>query len=139
MKNGRSTEVNATAGRDAGIVAWTPDLFDDAPVPLGDWPTASTLEGRFLARLMRGARMTAADWLSVARSMRLPAEACELKELGWSIQRRLETVRTTDRGRLARVARYWLEPRQREAAAASERGQRFLAAVDAAEGRGGAR
>lgn len=54
MKNGRSTEVKATAGRDAGIVARTPDLFDDAPVPLGTWPSASALEGRFLARLLRG-------------------------------------------------------------------------------------
>lgn len=30
MKNGRCTEVTATAGRDAGIVARTPDLFDAA-------------------------------------------------------------------------------------------------------------
>lgn len=138
MKNGRSTEVKATAGRDAGIVAQTPDMFDDAPVPLGIWPSASALEGRFLARLLRGGELTAADWLGDARSMRLAAEVQELRDLGWVVQSKRETVRTADRGRLAHVARYWLEPNQRDAAAASERGWRFLAAVDAAEGRRGA-
>lgn len=135
MKNGRSTEVKATAGRDAGIVARTPDLFDDAPVPLGTWPSLDALEGRFLARLLRGDECTAADWLDDARSMRLAAEVHELRDLGWAVESRRETVRTADRGRLAHVARYWLEPHQRDAAAASERGRRFLAAVDAAEGR----
>lgn len=139
MKNGRYTEVQATAGRDAGIVARTPDLFDSAPVPLGSWPSASALEGRFLARLLRGAELTAADWLGAARSMRLAAEVLELRDLGWAVQSKRETVRTADRGRLAHVARYWLEPRQCEAAAASERGRYFLAAVDAAEGRRAAR
>lgn len=138
MKDGRNTEVQAAAGGDAGIVARTGDLFDDAPVPLGDWPSASALEGRFLARLLHGGELTAGDWLRDACSMRLAAEVVELRGLGWAVQARRETVRTADRGRRAVVARYWLEPRQRQAAVASERGWRFVAAVDAAEGRGGA-
>ncbi len=135
MKNGRITEVNATAGGDAGIVARTGDLFDDAPVPLGEWPSAAALEGRFLARLLRGGELTAADWLGDAHSMRLAAEVQELRELGWAVQSRRLTVRTRDRGRLAHVARYSLEPHQCKAAAQSERGRRFVAAVDAAEGK----
>lgn len=62
MKSGRSTEVNATAGTRTPIVASTPDLFDFAPVPLGYWPSGSSLEGRFLDRLLKGAEMTAGDW-----------------------------------------------------------------------------
>jgi len=135
MKNGRAAEANATAGGDAGIVAWTPDLFDDAPVPLGDWPSAAALEGRFLARLLRGGELSAGDWLRHACSMRLAAEVGELRALGWAVQSRRETVRTADRGRPAVIARYCLEQHQRKAAIASERGERFIAAVDAAEGR----
>lgn len=135
MKNGRPTEVKATAETRTGIVASTPDLFDDAPVPLGIWPSASALEGRFLARLLRGAKLTAADWLGDARSMRLAAEVRELREAGWAVQDRREKVRTADRGRVARVARYWLDERQRKTAIAGEQGRHFLAAVDAAEGR----
>lgn len=135
MKNGRPTKVQATAETRPAVVASTGDPFGHAPVPLGTWPSVSALEGRFLARLLRGAELTAADWLGDARSMRLAAEVNELRDLGWAVKRRLETVRTADRGRLARVARYWLETHQREAAAASERGRRFLATVDATEGR----
>lgn len=138
MKNGRPTEVNATAELDSGIVAHptlTADLFDDAPVPLGDWPNPETLEGRFLARLIPGGEMTSGDWLRDAHSMRLAAEVKQLRDLGWSVRAKLIDVRTNDRGRHARVARYSLDPRQAKAAAASERGQRYLAAVDAAEGR----
>jgi hypothetical protein len=135
MKNGRTTEVSATAGRDAGIVARTPDLFDDAPVPLGAWPRPATLEGRFLSRMLRGAESTAGDWLRDARSMRLAAEVHELRAAGWDVRTKLETVTTRDRGRRATVARYSLPEVQRMAALASETAAHFLAAVDAAEGR----
>lgn len=139
MKNGRSTTVKATAGRDAGIVARTGDLFDAEPVPLGIWPSAAALEGRFLGRLLLGATMTAGDWLKCAHSMRLAAEVEELRGAGWLVQSKLEEVRTRDRGRPARIARYWLDERQRKAAAETERGRHFLAAVDVAEGRRAAR
>lgn len=133
MKSGRITEVNATAGRDAGIVARTRELFEDAPVPLGAWPSAASLEGRFLARLLRGSEPTAKDWLADAKSMRLAAEVHELRALGWSVHTTLETVETSDRGRRATIARYSLPPVQREAAMRGETASHFLAAVDAAE------
>lgn len=135
MKSSRSIEVQATAGRDAGIVALQAELFDSTDVPLGKWPAAHSLEGRFLSRLLRGRELTAGDWLGDARSMRLAAEVHELRELGWRVATTLKTVTTRDRGRKARIGLYSLDERQRAAAAASERGRRFIAAVDATEGR----
>ena len=136
MKNGRSTGVNATAGRDAGFVAqYTPDLFEEPPTILGIWPGTDTLEGRFLARLLHGAEMTHRDWLNDAKSMRLAAEVKQLRDLGWLVRTRLETVTTADCGRPARIAHYWLESRQRESAVNSEQGRLFIEAVAAFEAR----
>ena len=136
MRSGRSTEVNATAGRNAGIVArHTPDLFEDGAAFLGVWPNPFVLEGRLLARLLRGEAITSGDWLRDVQSMRLAAEVKQLRDLGWLVQSRLETVRTADRGRPARIARNWLDERQRKAVTASEHGRRFVAAVDATESR----
>lgn len=136
MKSGRSTEVNATAGRDAASFAhYTPDLFDDSPTPLGFWPDPDVLEGRLLVRLMRGESITSGDWLRDVKSMRLAAEVKQLRDLGWQVRSRLETVTTADRGRKARIARYWLESGQREAAVSSEHGRLFIEAVVAFEAR----
>lgn len=134
MKSARPPEGKTSAPRH-GDFNPTRDLFDNAPVPLGIWPSAASLEGRFLARLLRGGELTAADWLGDAHSMRLSAEVLELRELGWAVLSERLTVRTRDRGRLAHVARYALEPHQCAAAAQSERGRHFLAAVDATERR----
>lgn len=111
------------------IFARTADLFDACEVPLGVWPSPETLEGRFLARLMRGGEITSRDWLADVHSMRLATEAHQLRELGWSVLSRLVPVTTADRGRQARVASYRLDERQREAAAESVQGRAFLAAV----------
>lgn len=136
MKSGRSTEVNATAGRDAGSVAhYTPDLFEDSPTPLGFWPDPYVLEGRLLVRLMRGESITSGDWLRDVKSMRLAAEVKQLRDLGWQVHSRLETVTTADRGRKARIARYWLDFSQRESAVNSEQGRLFIDAVVAFEAR----
>jgi hypothetical protein len=135
MKTAAPQSGDATAGRDAGIVARTPDLFDDASVPLGAWPRPATLEGRFLSRMLRGAESTAGDWLKAAKSMRLAAEIHELRAAGWDVRTKLETVVTGDRGRRAVVARYSLPEPQRTAALATETAAHFLAAVDVAEGR----
>ena len=115
------------------IFARTADLFDHSEIPLGAWPKPESLEGRFLARLMRGEEMTSGDWLRDVHSMRLATEAHELRELGWSVKTRLVPVTTADRGRRATVASYSLDERQRATAVESDQGREFLRAVALAE------
>lgn len=138
MTSGRATEVNATAETGTPIVAHTLDLFESLPVLVGRWPAHHSLEGRFLARILNGEKLTAGDWLRAVHSMRLSAEVDELGKLGWTVRRKLEAKVTRDRGRRAHVARYWLDERQRDAAIRTDRAALFIDAVEAFEqGRGG--
>jgi len=115
------------------IFARTADLFDHSEIPLGAWPKPESLEGRFLARLMRGGEITSRDWLAAVHSMRLATEAHDLRELGWSVKTKRVTVTTADRGRVANIGSYRLNERQRVAAVESDQGREFLAAVALAE------
>lgn len=135
---GRSAATDRASARgenSTSIFARTADLFDTAEAQIGFWPTPESLEGRFLARLLAGAEISSRDWLLAAHSMRLATEAYQLRGLGWRVNTRRETVPTADRGRTASVGYYSLDERQREAAAKSDAGQRFVAAVAAFEGR----
>lgn len=129
---GRSVGADrATAGEKqrSAIFARTADLFDHSEVPLGAWPNPESLEGRFLARLMRGGEITSRDWLLDVHSMRLATEAHQLRGLGWSVKTKRVTVTTADRGRAANIAAYSLNESQRKAAAESVQGRAFLAVV----------
>lgn len=93
----------------------------------------TALPARLLARLIRGAELTSADWLREAHASRLAATVHTLRRAGWIVIGERVTVPTCDGGRMASVARYSLDPDQRAAATWSHEVDEFLAAVDAFE------
>jgi hypothetical protein len=134
MKDGRPPE-NQSAAANISNSHLTLELFpsdDDAPTAC--WPKPDVMQGRLLARLLRGDEVTAHDWLRDVRGMRLADAVWDLKQAGWLVRRVLLNVRTADRTaegvRMARIARYWLDPVQRRRMTREPRAASFLREVD---------
>ena len=127
--------MKTTAGIDAAIVSQTLELFDTERTAPGAWPNPEALEGRLLARLLRGDRVTSGEWWRVVHASRLAASVHKLRRTGWSVRTDTREVATLDGGRRAHIAVYSLGRDQLAAAVASQDGRQFIGAVDAAEGR----
>ncbi|MFM1988271.1 MAG: hypothetical protein RJA99_1228 [Pseudomonadota bacterium] len=134
MKDGRTPETQSTAAK-LSTSHSTFELFpDDDNAPTALWPKPGVMEGRLLARLLRGEHLTGRDWSGAVHGTRLPAEVWTLKQTGWIVHRVLLTVQTGDRTsngvRKARIARYWLDTVQCRRMMADPRAEPFLREVD---------
>lgn len=108
-----------------------PELYarqgQNAPGDPFKYPSYSTVFGRVLGQLLDGETLTHHDCLRRMKSNRLAHHIFALKEFGWPIQSHLVEVKTTDHGRVVRIAEYWLELWVIDLA--GERGRRYAKAA----------
>jgi hypothetical protein len=83
----------------------------------------SSVKGRTLGSLLRGARLTHFDCWKRFGSARLAHHVYKLRGISWPVQMLEQTVTTNDAGRPASIGVYYLGPEV--IAAAGERGQQY--------------
>jgi len=87
------------------------------------YPAAEAVKGRVLGALLRGELLTHLDCWRRFGSSRLSHHVWALRRLGWPVQMFETTVRTSDAGRPATIAEYFLD--QTVIEEVGEEGQRY--------------
>lgn len=93
-----------------------------------NYPDPETVFGRVLGAHLSGDRLTVADSLHRFGHDRLSDSEFKLKRLGWPIKSIRKSVKTTDGGREAHVAEYYLDAET--IVAAGERGHHYAATCE---------
>jgi len=89
----------------------------------GRYPSPNSVLGRVLGALLRREKLTGKEvWLRLGSS-RLSHHICALRQDGWPINSQRIEVVTSDNGRVARIAEYWLDGI--DIAAAGDQGREF--------------
>ncbi|MCZ2112656.1 MAG: helix-turn-helix domain-containing protein [Anaerolineae bacterium] len=87
------------------------------------YPAASAVKGRVLGALLRGELLTHADCWRRLGSSRLAHHVHVLRRAGWPVKAMETIVRTSDAGRPATIAEYFLD--QTVIEEVGEEGQRY--------------
>jgi len=95
------------------------------------YPAASAVKGRVLGALLRGDLLTHLDCWQRFGSSRLAHHVHVLRRAGWPVKSMETIVRTSDAGRPAVIAEYFLN--HSTIAEAGEAGQRYAAETAAVE------